>query len=136
MNIREYREEDRKQVVALWKDIFPITSLHNDPDFVISKKVQYDGKNFFVAVEGTDILGTVMAGYDGHRGWIYSLAVREDSRRLDIGRKLVKRTECELKKLGCAKINLQILASNEGVAEFYKKLGFQIEERISMGKIL
>ena len=80
--------------------------------------------------------GTVIGGYDGHRGWVYSLAVDEASRLTGLGSALVKRIEEELMSLGCLKVNLQVVASNSEVIEFYRKQGFSIEDRISMGKRL
>jgi ribosomal protein S18 acetylase RimI-like enzyme len=75
-----------------------------------------------------------MAGYDGHRGWIYSMTVVPEKRNLNVGTTLLKRAENELKKLGCVKINLQIFKDNESVKDFYLKNGYSVEDRISMGK--
>jgi len=75
-----------------------------------------------------------MAGYDGHRGWLYSLAVAASHRRQGIGSRLAAVAEEALTKKGCVKINLQILPGNESVAAFYESLGFSVEQRVSMGK--
>ena len=77
-----------------------------------------------------------MGGYDGHRGWMYSLAVCPEFRRRGIGQQLVHYLERALAAMGCLKINLQVLAGNAAVAGFYEKLGYKIEPRISMGKLL
>lgn len=77
-----------------------------------------------------------MGGYDGHRGWIYSLAVDETERHGGLGSALMSEIEEKLRTLGCLKVNLQVLRSNVGVIEFYEKLGFSVEERVSMGKRL
>ncbi len=77
-----------------------------------------------------------MGGYDGHRGWIYSLAVDKVKRHRGIGASLMSGIEQELKALGCLKVNLQIVQSNVGVIEFYEQLGFAVEDRVSMGKRL
>ena len=77
-----------------------------------------------------------MAGYDGHRGWIYSVAVAIEHRRQGVGSQLVKFAERALAKKGCVKVNLQIMEGNESVVAFYGKLGFSVEKRISMGKRL
>ena len=76
-----------------------------------------------------------MAGYDGHRGWIYSLAVAPRFRRRGIATALVHHVEQALAARDCPKINLQILPSNSAVIAFYHKLGYTLEDRISMGKI-
>ena len=77
-----------------------------------------------------------MAGYDGHRGWLYSLAVSDPYRGNGIGSALVRQAEAALTERGCLKINLQILEDNREVEEFYQKLGYLTEPRISMGKPL
>ena len=82
------------------------------------------------------MIGTVLGGYDGHRGWVYSLAVDDHERQRGIGSALIDNIERKLKALGCLKVNLQVVASNSGVVEFYKRLGFSVEDRISMGKRL
>ena len=77
-----------------------------------------------------------MGGYDGHRGWIYSVAVRPEHRGQGIGRELIRTLETMLAERGCPKVNLQVRASNKQVVAFYKKLGYAVEERINMGKRL
>jgi ribosomal protein S18 acetylase RimI-like enzyme len=89
-----------------------------------------------VAVVGDDVIGTTMAGYDGHRGWLYSVAVRADYRGTGVGALLLQGAEEKLRALGCAKINIQVTDANKAVVGFYEKLGYAIEPRISMGKVL
>ncbi len=134
MKIREYKPEDKEQVVELWKSIFTASAPHHNPELSIERKLEFDNKLFFVAVNSHKIIGTVMGGYDGHRGWLYSLAVHREYRRKGVGKALVHHVENELKKLNCLKINLQVLISNREVIDFYKKIGYNVEERISMGK--
>ena len=134
MEIRVYRPEDRIQIAELWNAVFPNATGHNESLRSIDRKIMvYDGL-FFVAVDGNKVVGTVLAGYDGHRGWLYSLAVEPSYRRRRIGSQLVQHAQIALTKLGCQKINLQIRAENESVVAFYESLGFQTEKRISMGK--
>jgi ribosomal protein S18 acetylase RimI-like enzyme len=124
----------RHQVADLWKTVFGYETAHNNPNLAIDKKLEVDDQLFFVAVEDTNVIGTVMAGYDGHRGWIYSLAVAPSHRRQGIGSRLVLHAEQALVQTGCVKINLQILEGNESVTAFYETLGYAVEKRISMGK--
>ena len=126
----------RRQVMALWETVFGYEAMHNKPNLVIDKKVEVDDHLFFVALDGDAVVGTVMVGYDGHRGWIYSLAVSPSHRRQGIGSRLVAHAERALARRGCMKINLQIMEGNEGVAAFYAFLGYSVEKRVSMGKIL
>jgi ribosomal protein S18 acetylase RimI-like enzyme len=135
--IRKYNDiTDRPQVIAIWKAIFGYSTLHNEPGLAIDKKVAMNDGLLFVALFQNQILGTIMAGYDGHRGWIYSLAVLPSHRSKGIGKLLMQHAESALQKLGCLKVNLQVLENNVGVVDFYKKLGYSMEPRISMGKIL
>lgn len=134
--VRPYQEKDRQQVIQLWADVFRYTEAHNGPAVSLDRKLaQQDGLLFIAESEGR-VLGTVMAGYDGHRGWIYSLAVAPEARGQGLGTALMCHAEAALSALGCPKINLQILADNQGVAAFYRKLGYSVEERVSMGKRL
>lgn len=134
-SIRQFEARDhRAQVDGLWRRVLGYDSPHNAPQLVIDKKIDMDDGLFFVAETAGTVIGTVMAGYDGHRGWIYSLAVLPEYRGRGVGTRLMRHAEQQLKLLGCPKINLQILQSNEAVEAFYRKLGYQTEQRISMGK--
>ena len=124
----------RGQVIALWETVFGYEAAHNKPELVIDKKLEVDDELFFVAVADSAVVGTVMAGYDGHRGWIYSVAVASSHRRQGIGSQLVSHAERALTGKGCVKINLQILEGNEKVSGFYASLGYVVEKRVNMGK--
>ena len=91
---------------------------------------------FLVATLEGEIVGTAMGGYDGHRGWVYFMAVSPEYQRRGIGTTLVNDLESRLLNFGCTKLNLQVRASNQEVVDFYKGLGYEVEERISMGKRL
>ncbi len=126
----------RSQVMDLWRASFSYGTPHNEPGLVIDKKrVMNDGLFFVGLVDGV-VAGTVMAGYDGHRGWLYSVAVASAHRKLQLGSALVRHAEAALAARGCLKINLQLTAGNESVSDFYARLGYRIEPRVSMGKIL
>ncbi len=135
--IRMYADRtDRSQVMALWRDVFGYETAHNEPSVAIEKKLGANDGLFFVAESEGAVIGTAIAGYDGHRGWLYSVAVREDHRRSGLGSSLVRHAERALAAAGCMKINLQVLSSNAATAAFYESLGYGIEPRISMGKVL
>ncbi len=127
---------DFDQVAALWREVFGYDSPHNAPELVIKKKLEQCDGLFFVARLGRSVVGTVIAGYDGHRGWIYSLAVLPDQRGQSIGSRLLRHAEARLAELGCIKVNLQIVEGNEAAVGFYERHGYDIEPRISMGKRL
>lgn len=123
-------------VVELWKSVFGYESPQNEPTLSIAKKVAVSDGLFFVAeVDGDGrVVGSVMGGYDGHRGWIYSLAVHSEWRERSVGTALMQQIENALIELGCMKINLQVMENNAGAESFYQKLGYVNEPRISMGK--
>ena len=123
------------KVVDLWKRVFGYGDARNDPALAIEKKRLQGDDLFWVAeADDEDMVGTVMAGYDGHRGWIYSLAVSPYVRKNGLGTQLLETAEAALTRLGCMKINLQILEGNREVEQFYQKAGYTTEPRISMGK--
>jgi ribosomal protein S18 acetylase RimI-like enzyme len=124
----------RAQVISLWKSVFGYEAPHNGPLLAIDQKLAVSDDLMFVAVSDEKVQGTIMAGYDGHRGWLYSLAVLPEHRHTGVGSALVTHAEQELRNRGSLKINLQILEPNAEVVTFYEKLGYKVEPRISMGK--
>lgn len=134
--IRPYRADDRAAIIALWRDIFSDEPVWNDPDLTIDRKQSVQAELFLVACSEAEVIGTVLAGFDGVRGWVHRLAVHADHRRQGIAAALMARAEAGLKAIGCPKLNLQVRASNEQVVQFYKSLGYQVEARISLGKAL
>jgi ribosomal protein S18 acetylase RimI-like enzyme len=136
IEIRPYQRTDEKKVVALWKAVFPNAPAHNDPTADIQSKLKIQPELFYVAVTDGHLAGTAMSGFDGHRGWVYYVAVHPDYRRRGIGSALMKKVETTLIQIGCPKLNLQIRADNTQVQSFYESLGYTVEERISMGKRL
>lgn len=136
MQIRPYRETDQDAVIALWREAFSDAPPWNPPEVDIQRKLSVQRDLFLVATIDETVVGSAMSGYDGHRGWVYYVAVHPSYQRQGIGRELMAAVEERLTRLGCPKINLQVRASNQAVAAFYQKLGYNIEERISMGKRL
>ncbi|MFJ2709626.1 GNAT family acetyltransferase [Pseudomonas sp. NPDC087346] len=133
--IADYSDEHhRRSVVELWETVFGYETAHNAPGLAIDKKLAVADGLFFVALAGVEVIGTVLAGYDGHRGWLYSVGVHPSHRRNGLGAKLVRHAEDALIERGCMKINLQIVNTNESVKTFYESLGYSTEPRISMGK--
>ena len=136
VEIRPYENADEAAVIALWKEVFPDAPAHNRPQADIACKLRIQRELFLVATVSGALIGTAMAGFDGHRGWFYYLAVAPHFRRRGVGAALMHRAERKLAALGCHKVNLQVRASNDAVVAFYRALGYAIEERISMGKLI
>lgn len=135
MEIRSFTAADEEAVVALWGQCDLVRSW-NDPRKDIRRKLAVRPDLFLVGVVDGRIVASVMAGYEGHRGWLNYLAVAPDYRRQGLARVLVAEAERRLAEAGCPKINLQIRASNAGVIEFYRRIGYSVDDVVSMGKRL
>lgn len=136
MEVRPYTREDFGGLDALWREAFPNDPPRNRAEQSVPAKLAMNDDLLFVAVEDGQVIGSIMAGYDGHRGWLYSVAVRQSAKRRGIGTALVETAEAALRRLGCIKVNLQVRSTNAAVIEFYKGLGFSAEDHISMGRLL
>jgi ribosomal protein S18 acetylase RimI-like enzyme len=132
--IRSYSTNDFNDVKMLWQAVFANNERWRAPEFAIPAKMTTQPDLFLVAADGDRVIGTVMAGYDGVRGWFHAVAVLPAYQGRGIGTALLGQAESRLAALGCPKINLQVLPSNFGVVEFYRHLGFITEERICMAK--
>ena len=134
VTVRRFEARDEEGVVALWSHVFADDPPANEPRAVLRRKLERDPELVFVACDGTNVIGAVLGGYDGVRGWIYRLAVAPAARRRGVGRELVGAVERAVFALGCPKLNLQVRATNLAVVAFYEKLGYVLEERASFGK--
>lgn len=135
MIIRPFAPADESQVVSLWHAC-ELVRPQNDPHKDIARKLRVNGSWFLVGEEEGRIVGTVMVGYEGHRGWINYLAVEPAQRRDGRGRALVAAAEDILRSAGCPKLNLQVRTGNREAIEFYERIGFKIDDCISLGKRL
>ena len=136
MRIRPYSQIDELDVVKLWGTVFPEAPVWNDPATDIHIKLRQQPELFFVAEVDNRLVGTAMSGFDGHRGWVYYVAVDPEYRRRGIGSALMRQVESGLAAAGCPKLNLQIRSTNAEVRSFYESLVYTIEDRISMAKKL
>jgi ribosomal protein S18 acetylase RimI-like enzyme len=145
ISIATYTPADFDGVDRLWRIVFPDDPPWNAAASAVPAKLAVQPELFLVALEtGSDpqgqtpshVIGSIMAGYDGHRGWLYALAVDPDQRRRGIAKLLVEEALKHLRTLGCTKVNLQVRAGNETATAFWRGMGFAIEERVSMGRRL
>lgn len=135
-HIRPYRDSDERDIVALWGLCFPGGPARNDPQAVIARKSKVQPELFLVGLRGPRLIATALAGFDGHRGWVYRVATHPDHRHRGYARRMMAEVEQRLSALGCPKLNLQVYADNSGVVAFYERLGYAVEQRINLGKVL
>ncbi len=130
--IIRYNQDYQKALVDLWEKCNLIVP-QNDPIEDIQRKLEFQPDLFFVALLDGKLIGSVMAGYEGHRGWLNYLAVLPEYQKKGYGRKLVEKATIELEKLGCLKLNVQIRESNISAVRFYERLGFKDDHVVSLG---
>lgn len=135
LEIRPYEEADQDAVVKLWRAC-GLVAPQNDPVKDIRRKLRVQREMFLVGLIDGRLVATVMAGYEGHRGWVNYLAVAPDCRKRGFGRRLMDEAEALLRAAGCPKINLQVRSSNSDVIGFYGSIGYAVDDVVSMGKRL
>ena len=135
MRVREFRLADEAVVIALW-DVCDLLRPWNDPHRDIARKMRVQPELFLVGeIDGT-VMASAMAGYDGHRGWVYYLAVSPDHQGAGHGRRLMREAEKRLLDMGCPKLNLQIRNTNHTVIDFYESIGYRSDDVVGYGKRL
>ncbi len=135
MQVRPYARADEDAVVALWQRC-ALTRPWNDPRKDIQRKLTTQPELFLVGELGGGIVATVMAGYDGHRGWANYLAVAPEHRSHGYGRLFMQLVEERLTARGCPKLNIQVRTDNKEVIEFYRRIGYLTDDAVSLGKRL
>jgi ribosomal protein S18 acetylase RimI-like enzyme len=135
MQIRPFAAGDREAVVRLWERC-DLVRPWNDPHKDIARKLTVQSDLFLVGVLEDRVVAVVMAGYEGHRGWVNYLAVEPALRGRGFGQAMMAEAESRLRALGCPKVSLQIRRSNLEVARFYASLGYTEDDVICMGKRL
>ncbi|MEO0408158.1 MAG: GNAT family acetyltransferase [Cyanobacteria bacterium P01_A01_bin.135] len=135
MLIRPFQLEDEPAVVALWQRV-GLTRPWNDPHKDIQRKLTVQPEWFLIGIVRGQVMASVMAGYDGHRGWINYLAVAPEYQGAGHGRELMRQAEARLLAAGCPKVSLQIREDNLQAIAFYERLGFAQDAAVSLGKRL
>ena len=135
MNIRPFQAADEPVVVALWEEC-KLTRPWNDPRKDIARKLAVQPELFLVGTLDGAVVASVMAGYEGHRGWVNCLAVGARFRGQGHARTLMQHVEAELLKRGCPKVSLLVRNSNRDALDFYRHLGYAQDEAVSLGKRL
>lgn len=135
MKIRPFKEKDRSDVLRLWEDC-DLTRPWNDPNKDIDRKLAFQPDLFFVGLDGGELIATAMAGYDGHRGSVFYLAVAPRLQGQSYGATMMAHVERALVALGCPKLNIVVRSSNERVLGFYGALSYEADDVRCMGKRL
>lgn len=135
VDIRAFAPDDEDAVVALWEHA-GLTRPWNDPRADIRRKLAVQPELFLVAVDRHAVVGSVMAGYDGHRGWLYYLAAAASHRGQGLGRLLVAEAERLLEEMGCPKVQLMVRPDNTAARGFYDALGYEPFDTWATGKRL
>jgi ribosomal protein S18 acetylase RimI-like enzyme len=133
--IRPFEKADESAVVALWRAA-GLTRPWNDPHADIRRKQAVQPELFLVGEVDREIVTTAMAGYDGHRGSVYYLAVSPAHQRCGYGRAVMAEIERRLEALGCPKLNLMVRHDNRGALGFYERLGYDEATVVTLGKRL
>jgi ribosomal protein S18 acetylase RimI-like enzyme len=133
MLIRPFQSSDEPAVIDLWNRC-GLVRPWNDPAKDIARKLLVRPDLFLVGSIDDRIVASAMAGYEGHRGWINYLAVDPGHRRKNLARQIMTEAERLLRLAGCPKINLQVRSTNSEVIEFYRNIGYAVDDVVSMGK--
>ena len=135
INISDFDIRDTEAVVALWQNC-GLTRPWNDPYKDIQRKLTDTTGAFWLGRIGSEIVASIMIGYDGHRGSINYLAVAPDHTGTGIGRDLMARAEAFLIELECPKVAFCVRRDNAPVLAFYDHLGYGIDDVYALGKRL
>ncbi len=135
MNIHPFHSGDELPLIRLWEECGLVVSWNN-PQQDIRRKIECQADGLLLGWFESKLASSVMAGYEGHRGWINYLAVSPDFRHLGLGRKMMGAAEAYLRKFGCPKINLQVRKENNKVIGFYQHVGYREDPVVSLSKRL
>ena len=135
LTIRSYAPADFEKVVALW-EACELTRPWNDPASDIEFCLGSENSILMVGVAGGELVATAMVGHDGHRGWIYYVAVAPEQQEKGAGREMMAHAQAWLTQRGVAKAMLMIRETNRKVIGFYERLGYAVEERVVMARWL
>ncbi|NLR73067.1 GNAT family acetyltransferase [Novosphingobium sp. ERN07] len=131
--IRAATAADRETVVALW-EAAGLTRPWNDPRADFDVALKNPTSAILLATDGDQLNGSVMVGFDGHRGWVYYLATAPERQGQGIGRLLMQAAEDWLKALGSPKIQLMIRGDNHAARGFYDAIGYELQDVVTIGK--
>lgn len=135
MPIADLPVELDPDAVELWRDC-GLTRPWNEPTADLARARGGPSSSVLAAVADGQLLGTVMVGHDGHRGWVYYLAVQRDHRGNGLGRELMNAAESWLHERGIPKLQLMVRADNVAIIKFYERLGYADQQVAVLGRFL
>jgi ribosomal protein S18 acetylase RimI-like enzyme len=135
MRIESVCAEWFSEVVALW-EAAALTRPWNDPHADLRRAFDRPASDVLVGVEDGRLVATVMVGHDGHRGWVYYLAVASDVRRQGYGRMMMNAAEAWVRDRGVPKLNLMVRGENRAIHDFYRSIGYDTDEVIVFSRRL
>ena len=135
MDIRTYREGDGDRLRTFWLTC-GIKIRPGDDDASLARFAAHNPELLLLAEENGHLVGSALAGWDGRRGWLYHVAVREDHRRHGLGARLVRTIEERLREHGCPKVNLIVWDDNTWAMQFWEALGYRREKTVEFAKEL
>lgn len=135
VTITDLPSDQASAAVKLWREC-GLTRPWNDPDEDLQRALRGSDSTVLAYLRDTDLVGTAMVGHDGHRGWVYYLAVAERERRSGIGRDLMRACEDWVSARGVPKLQLVVRTDNEAVRAFYERLGYELNEVVVLGRRL
>lgn len=136
MDIRNYEGRDRDAVIALWQACGLVVAGKNDPEADIDFAAASNDATILVGERDGVLAATAMVGHDGHRGWLYYVAVAPALQKRGLGKRMVEAAEAWLRQRGAPKAQLMIRETNTQVEAFYARLGYATIPRIVMQKVL
>jgi len=124
MQIRDLTSLDIEAAAVLWHEAGLIRPW-NPPTADIQRALESPASTVLGTFDGARLVGTVMVGHDGHRGWVYYLAVDESERGGGLGRNMMTAAEHWLREQGAVKVQLMIRSTNDAVLGFYDHIGYE-----------
>jgi ribosomal protein S18 acetylase RimI-like enzyme len=133
--MREADSSDAQQVIALW-EACGLTRPWNDATTDFARAISGPASAVLLVQEGPSLTASVMVGHDGHRGWVYYLAVAPERRRSGLGRTMMEAAEAWLRARDVPKIQLMVRDDNESALAFYEALGLARQKVVMLGRFL
>jgi hypothetical protein len=135
LETRALSDDDREAATALWETV-GLVRPWNPPDADFDRAIAGPTSTIIGMFDGDALVASAMVGHDGHRGWVYYVAVAPEVRRQALGRQIMESAEDWLRDRGAVKVQLMVRATNSEVLEFYGRTGYSAEDVTVMSKWL